>query len=417
MSFKSVFRGRRLCRTVILGLVLGLTALPAAGQTATGEGEQNAAFQAWLAELKTEALAAGISQATLDEAFVEVEPITRVIELDRRQPEFTQTFWNYLSIAINDERIAQGRNLLKKHDKLLSRLAKRYGVPPRFLIAFWGLESAYGKYTGGFSVVAALSTLAFDTRRSAFFRGELLNALRIIDQGHIPAAEMKGSWAGAMGQLQFMPSTFVHYAVDGDGDGRRNIWSNPTDVFASAANYLSQIGWQRNQTWGREVRLPKNFDLALADLSIQKPISAWRKMGLRRADGRPLPGRDLSASVVLPSGVRGPAFLVYRNFRTIMIWNRSLLYALAVGHMADRLIGAGPLVAKPAPGEKPMHRLEIIELQRLLVSSGFDAGPADGIIGTRTRTAIRAFQLKEKLPADGYPSTAVLQALRQKSGQ
>ena len=386
--------------------------------TASGAVTDPAAsdFADWLSGLRSEARQAGISEATLDAALTGLSPLQRVVELDRRQPEFTRTFWSYLDNAITEERIKKGRDLLWKHRKLLEQVRARYGVPPRFLVAFWGMESAYGRYTGDLPVVAALATLAHDRRRSTFFRAQLLDTLRILDAGYIALDDMKGSWAGAMGQLQFMPSTFLNYAVDGDQDGRRDIWTSFPDIFGSAANYLSQIGWRGQETWGREVRLPKGFDYGLASTEVTKPLADWQALGVRRANGQNLPRASLKASLVLPAGHRGPAFLVYNNFRKIMIWNRSLLYALSVGYLADRLKGAGPLVAQRPADERPLRRTEVIEMQTLLANLGYSPGKADGIAGTRTRAAIRAYQKQASLPADGYPSAELLKALRQNSG-
>lgn len=373
-------------------------------------------FASWLVAFKLEASAAGISKATLEEAFEGVEPLSEVVELDRKQPEFTQTFWRYLDRRVTQQRIEQGRKLLAKHRRLFKEVQARYGVPPRFLVAFWGLESNFGKHMGDTPVISSLATLAYDRRRSEFFRGQLLDALRIADGGHADLAQLKGSWAGAMGQLQFMPSTYLNYAVDGDGDGRRDIWTSYPDIFASAANYLSSIGWRGREIWGREVRLPSGFDLSLADLDIKKPISAWHRLGVRRANGRRLPRARMEGSIVLPGGHGGPAFLVYQNFESILIWNRSLLYALSVGQLSDQLIRLGGLRAKRPPNERPLRRQEVLELQTLLVSRGFDPGELDGVMGSQTRAAIRAYQVHAKLPADGYPTPALLAGLRQKSG-
>jgi len=373
-----------------------------------------AAFQAWVADLRTEALAQGISAATFDTAFRDTKPIPRVIELDRYQPEFSQTFWTYMSRAVSPERIERGREMLRKHGPLLRQIQRQYGVQPRFLVAFWGMETAFGATFGGFPVVDALATLAYDTRRSAFFRKELLDALRILDAGHIPPARMQGSWAGAMGHLQFMPSTFRAHAVDRDGDARADIWGSLPDVFASAANYLSREGWKGDQTWGREVRLPAGFNLDLIGLGTRKPLAEWAKLGLRRADGGALPVvRDMSGSLVLPAGIEGPAFLVYDNFRTTMVWNRSILYALAVGHLADRLAGLPELVADPPKTvERPLSRNEVLEMQALLNRLGHDAGAPDGLAGSRTRAALKAFQKATGRIADGFPDRDALRGLR-----
>lgn len=378
---------------------------------------QQTDFAGWLDGLKREARTAGISQATIETALAGVVPIERVIELDRRQPEFTQTFWAYLDKRVTAERIERGRSLLARHRKLLDAVYARYNVQPRFLVAFWALESNFGDHTGGFPVIAALATLAFDERRSAFFRTQLLDALKILDEGHISPAKMSGSWAGAMGQLQFIPSTFVNYAVDYDGDRRRDIWNSLPDIFASAANYLGQIGWRGDETWGREVRLPPDFDWNLAGLRLRKDLAEWQRLGVRRADGRDLPKADLKAAVILPTGHKGPAFLVYRNFDAILAWNRSILYAVAVGHLADRLAGKTRLHTARAANERPMSRSQVEEMQALLISLEFDAGAPDGVVGAKTRAALGAFQRQAGLVPDGYPTMEILENLRQVARQ
>lgn len=402
------------------GLVLAslmMFAVPAAMAETTGavqatEAVEERDFGTWLQQLRADARRKGISDATLDTALSNVTPIERVVQLDRKQPEFTQTFWGYLDKRVTESRVKRGRDLLKKHAALFSRIEKEYNVQARFLVSFWGLESNFGDYTGGISVIGALVTLAFDPRRDDFFRNELLTALKIIDDGHIEADRMKGSWAGAMGQCQFLPSTFARFGKDGDGDGRIDIWNSLPDIFASAANFLSKSGWRGDEAWGREVKLPDSFDFTQASLSHRRPIAEWQKAGVRRMDGRDLPKVDISGSIIVPAGHRGPAFLVYDNFRTTLVWNRSLLYAVAVGHLADRLAWQPALKTSRADSDKPMRRSEIIELQQLLTQRGFDAGPADGISGRQTREAVRAFQQQFGLPADGFPAPDVLEALR-----
>ncbi len=360
-------------------------------------------FQTWLAGLRVEARNQGISEGILDAALGDLAPIPRVIELDRDQPEFTQTFWTYLGKRVSAVRIERGRAMLRQHAALLQRIQDRYGVQARFLVAFWGLETNFGDYMGSFPVVGALATLAHDPRRSDFFRAELLNALKILEGGHVTPADMKGSWAGAMGQPQFMPSTFVRHAVDDDGDGRRDIWTTLPDVFASAANYLSRSGWKQGETWGREVALPKGFDLDLTGLKQRRSLAEWQRLGVRRANGADLPQvADMQASLILPGGHRGPAFLVYQNFRTIMVWNRSISYAIAVGHLADRLVGLGPLVAKAPADDRPLSRTQVIEIQTRLAALGFEPGEPDGVVGPMTRQAIKDYQRRTALPADGY---------------
>lgn len=371
-------------------------------------------FSSWLNELRQEALVRGISEATLHEALDGLEPIPRVLELDRRQPEFTQTFWRYLDARVTEKRITRGRVLLETHKDLLDTIEIRYGVQPRFLVAFWGLETNFGDYLGSFSVIGSLATLAYDPRRSEFFRSELLAALSIIDDGHISAANMLGSWAGAMGQPQFMPSTFVRYAIDGDSDGRKDIWFSLPDVFASAANFLSESGWQGDKTWGREVKLPAGFDLDLTGLKIEKTLAAWQVLGVRKITGEDLPRVNIKGSILLPAGYDGPAFLVYNNFHTILRWNRSDLYAIAVGHLADRISGKDPLLTPRPVSEQRLSRDQVEKIQELLVAQGYDPGPVDGVLGSQTRQAIKEFQRTAKLPADGHPTPDLLEMLGKK---
>ncbi len=368
-------------------------------------------FGPWLQDLKAEAMSRGIRETTLETALAGVQPIPRVLELDRRQPEFTLTLWRYLSRAISDERVAKGRAMLKKHRKLLDRVSAKFGVQPRFLVAFWGLESNFGKYTGTFPVVGALATLAHDRRRATFFRAQLLAALKLIDEGNF-SHQVKGSWAGAMGNHQFIPTTYQGYAYDFDGDGKRDLWSSLPDIFASAANYLSRSGWQGDKTWGREAKLPPRFEFSLSGLRTQKTLREWQALGVRRADGGDLPAVDIMASVILPAGYAGPAFLVYKNYRTILVWNRSLLYAIAVGHLADRIVGGGSLKTRKPANDEPMSRADVMNMQQLLAGLGFDAGTPDGVIGPKTRQAIRAYQKRAKLPADGYPSLGLIERLQ-----
>jgi membrane-bound lytic murein transglycosylase B len=295
-------------------------------------------FAIWLDGLRRDAISQGIRAETLDRAFKNITPIPRVIELDRRQPEFTLTFDQYLARVVPDARVQQGRARLKENRELLSEVSKKYGVQPRFIVAFWGIESDFGRLDGGFSVVQSLATLAHDGRRANFFRAELIRALRIIDQGHVTPEAMKGSWAGAMGHFQFMPSTFESFAVDYDGDGRRDIWSNKKDAFASAANYLSKSGWRDDQTWGRPVSVPTGFDRGQSGLGVKKMLTEWSKLGITRTDGGPLPSRDLPASLIFAEGEKGgPAFLAYENYRVTLKWNRSTFFAVAVGTLAERI--------------------------------------------------------------------------------
>jgi len=323
-------------RRSFLRLSLGTAA--AAALPAPRARAQQPDFKAWLKDFKAEALAQGLKQSTLDDALDNIAPIARVIELDRKQPEFVLTFQQYMQRVVNDVRVEKGRRLLDEHKALLEEVGRKFGVQPRFIVALWGVETDFGRLTGGFPVIAALATLAFEGRRAAFFRKELLNALKIVDQGHIRPGDMTGSWAGAMGQSQFMPSSFLSFAIDYDGDGKPDIWTTLADVFASIANYLGKSGWNAGQNWGRAVKLPEGFDAAQAGLEVKKPLQEWARLGVRRADGGPLPERPFDASIVLP-GNGGDAFAVYDNYRVIMKWNRSLYFATAVGTLADRLGG------------------------------------------------------------------------------
>ena len=300
-------------------------------------------FAQWMADFRLEAKQRGISDTVLDAALGSAKPVTRVIELDRKQPEFTMTFDQYINRVVSATRVRKARQKLEEHDEILTEISKKYGVQKRFIVTFWGVETNFGQYLGSFNVPHALATLAQDGRRSAYFRKELHNALAILEQGHIKASDMKGSWAGAMRQSQFMPSSFLSYAVDWDGDGRRDIWGTKADVFASTANYLAKAGWRDDITWGRKVRVPDGFNLdgrdakALADAKFKQGLPAWATAGVLAADGSPLPKVDLTARLVLPAGNDGPAFLVYSNFDSILDWNRSNYYALAIGTLSDQL--------------------------------------------------------------------------------
>lgn len=294
-------------------------------------------FPSWLESLKQEARQAGIRAATLERAFAGVQPIARVIELDRKQPEKTMTFQQYMERVVTQSRIAEARRRLDENRAVLEPIGREFGVQPRFIVALWGIETNFGQNMGNFPVVASLATLAYDGRRSTFFRKELLNALKIIDQGHIEPRAMLGSWAGAMGQSQFMPSSFLAYAVDWNGDGRRDIWGTREDVFASIANYLAKSGWKGDAGWGGEARLPSSFDTRLAGLEVKKPLEFWHGLGVRQPDGRAFSGNSGAASVLLPGGSDGPALLVTENYRTILRWNNSVYFASAVGYLADSL--------------------------------------------------------------------------------
>lgn len=372
---------------------------------------QEQSFEEWLQALRAEALSLGISEATLAALDDIEEPLERVLELDNSQPEFVQTFTRYVSLRITPRQVSRGQALLQQHAALLEEVRQQYGVQPHYLVAFWAMESNFGSATGGFSVLQALATLAYDPRRADFFRRELLTALQIIDAGHIAADSMSGSWAGAMGQLQFLPSVFYSYGVDGDRDGRIDIWSSLPDIFHSAANFLSQSGWRGDERWGREVLLPDGFDFSLTGTATRRTIQQWSDLGVRQVSGSALPIADMRASVVLPAGATGPAFLAYDNFRATMAYNPSTFYALSVGHLADRFTG-GATIQRMPENEQAMSVADVRELQEHLNTLGFDSGEPDGRVGRQTRGAIRDYQASMELPMDGYASFQLLETLR-----
>lgn len=300
---------------------------------------QSQDYNSWLVGMRAEAARQGISENTINAALYNIEPKQRIIELDRKQPEGTKTFAQYKETIVSDVRVQKGRQMMRDYAGVLQDVENKYGVPKQFIVALWGIETNYGSNTGGFGVVEALATLAWEGRRAEFFTKELLNALKIIDAGHVTAGNMKGSWAGAMGQNQFMPSSFNAYAVDGNGDGKRDIWGTKADVFASTANYLKKNGWQTGEKWGRRVTLPSGFSASLVGPKIKKPLSYWAAQGVRTYGGGALPNENMMASIVAPDGVGGEAYIVYNNYQTIMDWNRSTYFATSVGLLADRIAG------------------------------------------------------------------------------
>nr|WP_029528454.1 lytic murein transglycosylase [Polaromonas glacialis] len=376
------------------------------------EVERSQQFARWVAEFRTGARAAGIDEATLHLAFDNVRLIPRVIASDRAQPEFTRAVWDYLDSALSPQRVTRGQDKLLELRPVVDTMAVRYGVPAEVLVAIWGMESNYGSFVGDIPTIDALATLGFEGRREAWARGQLLAALKILQSGDIERAQMIGSWAGAMGQTQFLPSNFLAYAVDADGDGRRDIWGSVPDVMASTANFLTRAGWQAGQLWGIEVRLPPGFDYARADLEVRQPTLAWAAEGVQSMNGTLLPALE-EASILLPAGARGPAFLVGANFRTILRYNNSTSYALAVGLLAQQLSG-GPAVQTAWPRElMPLSRSQVLALQTALSARGFDSGPPDGVMGPATQRGVRHYQRSLGLPADGYPTEELLQRLQQ----
>ncbi|MBX3628462.1 MAG: lytic murein transglycosylase [Nitrosomonas sp.] len=369
-------------------------------------------FSQCVAELQLQARQQGISDRTVNQVLGKVKYLARVIELDRRQPEFTQTFAGYFNTRVTDERIRKGRSLIAEHSGLLNRIQRESGIPAKYLVSFWGLETNYGGYFGDWSVPDSLATLACDPRRSTFFTQELLNALRIIDAGDITPDRMVGSWAGAMGHMQFMPSTFLNYAKDADGDGRRDLWGSLEDAMASAAHFLKRLGWNPDLEWGQEVRLPAGFDYSLAGLHHQLTLGEWAARGVTPVSGPALLPTHQKASLLVPSGHQGPAFLVTHNFHVIMRWNRSEFYALSVGHLADRINGSPALSQPPLENGIKISREQVRQLQVNLNALGIDAGGVDGVMGPQTRKAISIFQQRTQRIADGHLDSELLEAVR-----
>ncbi len=390
------------------GCLLGcaiLNAAPAAGAGGTG-----LSYDEWYEDFRREAVESGLSAQSLDKAFAEITPIPAVISSDRKQPELRKDFQSYIDNAINNLRVRKAQNLLKTHQKILNEIYEKYGVPPNYLVAFWGMETDFGNSFGRHPIIGALATLAYDTRRPAFFRSELLNAVRLVQYG-LPPEKMNGSWAGAMGNFQFMPSTYLEYGVDYDGDGQIDLWNSLPDAMASAANYLSHEGWNKDLPWGREVFLPKKFDWKL--IEKKKTLREWQKEGVRFPAGvvltEPL---STEAELFLPAGIQGPAFLVYSNFRVTMKWNNSVLYSIAVGHLADRIAGGGPFLRKYADKPAFLTLEDALEIQKILTELKLYDGEIDGVLGKRSREGIRRFQQMYDLPADGYAGPSLLQFMR-----
>ena len=381
---------------------------------APNEAQPGQSFEQWRDAFRQQALAGGIDAQTFDRAFAGVQPDPAVVEADRSQPEFTRPVWKYLEGALDPLRVRQGQARLAQHARILGEVDARYAVDADAVVAIWGMESNYGSHMGNKNVIRSLATLAYEGRRPEFAHAQLLAALKILQHGDVPASFMIGSWAGAMGQTQFIPTTYNQYAVDFDGDGKRDIWGSPGDALASTANYLKASGWIAGQPWGFEVRLPAGFDYSLAELTIRKPLGEWQGMGVQGVNGGPLPSglSGEQASLLLPAGHRGPAFLVLHNFRAILKYNNSSAYALAVGLLADSFKGGGRIVGAWPLEDVPLSRSQRIELQRQLAARGHDPGAVDGIIGANTRKAIRACQQEFGWPADGYPTPALLDRLR-----
>ncbi|MEX0278593.1 MAG: lytic murein transglycosylase [Ruegeria sp.] len=374
--------------------------------------EGNARFQAWLGAFRQRALDHGISSLTLDRALSGLTYDKDVIKRDRNQAEFSKPIWEYLDSAVSQRRLSDGRNALQRHQRTLERIEARYGVEQEVVTAIWGLETSFGGFRGNNRTVQALATLAFDARRAQFFETQLIAALEIVQAGDVRPNDMVGSWAGAMGHTQFMPTSFLEHAVDFDGDGQRNIWSDdPTDALASAASYLAKHGWSKGQPWGIEVRLPDDFDYASAKRDHTLMPSDWAALGVVALDGRPVPDHGLAA-ILLPAGGQGVALMIFDNFKVIEAYNGADAYVIGIGHLSDRLAGRAPFQADWPRGDRVLSFSEKKELQTRLTEAGFDTQGIDGRTGPNTINAVRAYQLAQGLLPDGYASLKLLERLR-----
>lgn len=379
--------------------------------TLADEPDVERRFALWVQAFRPTARAAGIDEATLDAAFDGVRYVARAVDRDRAQPEFTRTVWDYLDSAVSPRRVALGEENFVQWRREADAAATRHGVPAPVLIAIWGIESNYGSHYGDIPTIDALATLAFDGRREAWARAELIAALKILQSGDSDRTHLVGSWAGAMGQTQFLPSVFLAYAVDADGDGRRDIWGSMPDVLASTANFLARAGWRAGEPWGVEVRLPEGFDVGRADAALRQDTAQWAAEGVQAIDAAPLPPLR-EAAILLPAGARGPAFLVGANFRAILRYNNSTSYALAVGLLSQRLSGGSGVVAAWPRELAALSRSQVQALQAALNERGFDSGTPDGMAGPATRHALRRWQRSVGLPPDGYPTVELLERLQ-----
>jgi lytic murein transglycosylase len=397
---------RSLCSALLLGLTLNL-GLGAAGPSSVRAEESQAGFQLFVQNLWPAARARGISRGTFDEAFRGVGPDPRIIALTRKQSEFVRPIWDYINGALSAQRFERGRRMAADWSRTLAAVERTYGVPRSVVLGVWGMETNFGSFTGSIDAVRALATLAYTGYRGDFFRDELLNALQILEAEQVERARMLGSWAGAMGHTQFMPSSYMKFAVDGNRDGSRDIWGSVPDALASTANYLRQHGWRPGLPWGFEVRIPRGFDFR----NLRQGFAGWQALGLRRIDGKPMP-RSGEGTLFLPGGARGPAFLVTDNYAVIKAYNSSDAYAMGVAHLGDRLMG-GPPIQGVWPKDEPMlDKDQRQELQQRLAGLGLYDGEADGKLGSKTRDAVRNFQLKRGLIPDGYADVALLRELR-----
>ncbi|MEO0653905.1 MAG: lytic murein transglycosylase [Pseudomonadota bacterium] len=372
----------------------------------------NRAFERWISDFRRRALAQGIRPQVFDAAFQGVRYNADVIQRDRNQSEFTKQIWEYLDSAVSSTRVRNGKAALRDNRRVLAQIEETYGVEAEVVVAVWGLESAYGEYKGNTPIIGALATLAFDGRRGRFFEEQLVAALRIIQSGDVSPRGMTGSWAGAMGHTQFIPTSYLAYAVDFRGDGKRDIWSDdPTDALASTAAYLNRFGWTKGQPWGVEVQLPRGFDYSQAGARVKKSPQRWAQLGVRDMDGTAVPNYG-EASILLPAGSRGAAFMIFNNFHVIERYNAADAYVIGVGHLSDRIAGGPAIRASWPVADPPLRFSERQELQRRLTRAGFDTDGVDGIIGPNTISAIRSYQRSIGVTPDGYASYEILRRLR-----
>jgi membrane-bound lytic murein transglycosylase B len=380
---------------------------PLPGRQSSGD----ARFDAFLEQARITALSQGITATTFDSATAGIRPIASIATANANQPEFSKQVWSYLDSAVSARRIKDAQLMLARYGDVLARIEASSGVPKEILVAVWGMETDYGADNGGINIFAALATLAYDGPRADYARPEFFAALKIYQQQHYPLSEMTASWAGAFGQTQFTPTTFLKYAADGDGDGQIDLWRSAPDALASSARLLAEQGWQKGQPWGFEVKLPAGFAYEDADTDTQKPLSEWRARGVRTVGGAALPGGNDSAAIYLPAGAHGPAFLLFPNFSVILKYNNAASYALAVALLADRMAGGDPVKHSWPREERALSRNERISFQADLNKAGFDCGTPDGVLGRKTRSALRQYQMAHHMPADGFPTAALLDAL------
>ncbi|MDE1173271.1 MAG: lytic murein transglycosylase [Parvibaculaceae bacterium] len=388
-----------------------------AGQAAPAAAPviNEADYQSWKTKFRDVAISQGIRPEVYDAALAGIEPDPSILAADSAQPEFTRPIWDYLDRTVSPDRIATGRQLIEANKALLDRIGQRYGVDRYTLAAIWGIESGFGRVMGSKSVVRSLASLSYQGRRMAYGQSQLIAALEILQHGDVTRDGLVGSWAGAMGQTQFIPVTYNRYAVDFDGDGRRDVWQSTADALASTANYLKMSGWEAGARWGYEVSLPKGFDYAQADPASRRSVREWAAMGVRRVngDGFGPAEQDAPAAILLPAGYRGPAFMVMNNYRMILTYNNSTSYGLAVSLLADAMRGRPGVMASWPRDDRPLSLSERISLQTLLASKGYNPGQPDGILGANTRKAVRAYQQSIGLPADGYADSDLLTRIRQ----